>query len=139
MNIIFEINDIVNMIKMLAVTIGTFTTGIRLINEKTDKIKKFKIVVISILITLILNIVNKISGINGIVYAVVLVSISFSLILRKNIGYSIIISVISEAINQIIFFIALSISYIVNSTIVGTKNEYIQLSIILIIYLIYAL
>lgn len=136
MNIIFEINDIVNMIKMLAVTIGTFTTGIRLINEKTDKIKKFKIVVISILITLILNIVNKISGINGIVYAVVLVSISFSLILRKNIGYSIIISVISEAINQIIFFIALSISYIVNSTIVGTKNEYIQLSIILIIILI---
>lgn len=136
MNIIFEINDIVNMIKMLAVTIGTFTTGIRLINEKTDKIKKFKIVVISILITLILNIVNKISGINGIVYAVVLVSISFSLILRKNIGYSIIISVISEAINQIIFFIALSISYIVNSTIVGTKNEYIQLSIILIIYIL---
>lgn len=136
MNIIFEINDIVNMIKMLAVTIGTFTTGIRLINEKTDKIKKFKIVVISILITLILNIVNKISGINGIVYAVVLVSISFSLILRKNIGYSIIISVISEAINQIIFFIALSIRYIVNSTIVGTKNEYIQLSIILIIYIL---
>lgn len=136
MNIIFEINDIVEMIKMLAITIGTFVTATKIINEKTDKIKKLKIALISILITLILNIVNKISGINGIVYAIVLISSSFSVILRKNIGYSIIISVISEAINQVIFFIALTISYLVNSTIVGTENEYIQLSIILIIYIL---
>ena len=133
-----KIDIIIYTLKIFFISMGTYYAVLKNTNEKHKTILD----VIGIIITSIIcsSIKYYSNSMNSIIFLILLLSIIFSGIGKKNIGYYILITTICLSINYIIFFIAIILSYFPNR-IMNIQNNYIGLISIIIIYcpLIYLL
>ena len=130
-----EFNIVIYLIKILFIIIFTYYTALNCINNNLKSKREVLIVAISIIIiAVICTIVKNISNsLNSIIALVVLLTILFAVIMKKDIGYSALIVLLSLSINYIMFFIASALVFI-PSAILKFQSDYINLFFILIIY-----
>ena len=129
--------QIAYIIKLILFTGCSLYTILKITNE-TSKIKGKKILssICIIVISIICGIIKYISNsFNSIVCLILLLVMLLLKITRKNIGNVIIATIISLAINYIIFFISVSISFIPKK-IINITNEYTNILTINSIYLL---
>lgn len=130
-------NNILNFCRIYFIAIFTYCLAIKFIN-KTDQIKHKRIKVI-IFMTAISIIYVIIKNVSNFFYSTIFLILGIAMILARNInsniGYTMIITIISLATNYIIFFISIIINFIPNA-ILGIKDNNIGLISLLIIYTI---
>ena len=137
---IFNSNEIIYFIKILIFSIFTYYISIKISNKNTFVIKKYKgmFIISSVIIAIICKVIESLSGNIITLYMIIFMLISYSLITKENLEYSILIIIISFAINQIMFYIATMISFIPNF-IFNIENKYINFTIIMSIYMVLTL
>lgn len=128
---------IIDLIRTFFISLGTYYMNIKITNIK-EKIQ-FKREMISVLAIMILafisEIINKIYGFSYyIVCITVLTSLTFTVITKNRVTYSILVTITSLSINYIILIISLFINFLINK-VVNINIEYINLAIIIIIYM----
>lgn len=128
-----DLNIGIYIIKTFFISIFTYHMALKGINEKCNT--KIIIVYIAIIITTILcSIVKTLSNsLNSIICLVILLALIFSKYIRKDLGYSVLIIMVSLSINYSAFIISTAISFVPN-VILNIKNNYISLLTIIIIY-----
>lgn len=131
-----DVKNIVDILKICFICIGTYYTGMKVINKNF----KNKYLFLEFISILCISIISKYIKQNiGFIYSIICEALLLSIILSKNIKkdyiYSLIITTISLSINYILFTIGILINFIVN-IIINIKNDYINLIIMLIIYFI---
>lgn len=133
-----DINNTIYFLKMFLINFFTFYTSLRILNIK--KIFKHKLIVVSIIIifiTILSTLIKNIStSMTSIICTIILLSILFSKFTNNNLGYSMLINVVSASINYIIYFISIIISFI-PYVFIDIQNDYINLLIIVFIYIIF--
>ena len=132
-----QISIIVFILKIFFTSMCTYYTYLKILGLKY--IINIRLLII-ILVTIIVSIVSSIIKYTfnyylSIVFLILSLGISYSTILKKDIGYSIIITTISLSINYIVFFISTIINYLPN-VIVNFENDLISLFFIMIIDII---
>ena len=137
MNISDYIVLLVNGIKMLWISFGTYFIALKISNNE-DKIKRNFVIVISIM--LVTNIVcmlirNLLNFTAYIILLIIFMSYLISKIISKSISYSLTITIISLSINYIIFIVATALAF-VPVTLLRIDNIYINLVTVLLFYLI---
>ena len=137
---IMNLNLIIYVTKIIFLSLCTYYTNIKILNLKFNEIPtKNKIILIfsTIFIAIVAKLVNDITktNINSIIYIILIVSGVFSIMTKSRYGYSILISSISISINQIIFFSASMITFIIYK-IFGITNENINFIIIIFLHLV---
>lgn len=132
-----DINIIIYIVKIFFITIFTYNVALKSINRKCYNRYENIIIYIIIVITSILCGIIKFASnsLNSIIYLIISVSLLFSKRTKNDIGYSMIIVIISLSINYSVFIIATAISFFPNA-ILNIKNNYISLISILIVYII---
>lgn len=110
-----DINIIIHMLKMFFLSICTYITFSKTINE--DKIKNSKNFIIFLFAicctSFIISTIKYIIGtFFSIICMILLLSFVFILISKNNIGYTILITTISLSFNYIIFVTAIIIAFI---------------------------
>ena len=125
----------VNIIKTMILIIGTYVINLKIVNkkEKTNLImvsKYFILAILSIFCIIIRNNVNYFIYIVSLIFSV---SIIFS---SKHIGNSILITIISLAINFSILIVSITISFILN-LFLKTNNDYLNIFIIMLVQIIF--
>ena len=139
MNILSDIEVVVDFIKIFCLSMYTIFVVLKITNFKPNMDKnKIFIYTILLLLTAIITKIAKIYG--GLTYAVItlglLLSAGFCIISKNSIVYSIIVVLISLGLNYIFLLIAISLSFL-PSAMLGIKENYIYLCIILIVYTIF--
>ena len=135
-----EIEKEVNIIKIIYICIFTYYMNFKLINKKieiTVKDSFILILLISIIGIICVHIENTLGFLYNIIFTILLISITFSLLDKQRFAYSLLITVISLSINYIIFILTMFISFIL-MIVINIQNIYIGLILILIIYSILA-
>ena len=133
-----DINTIIYIIKLILISICTYYVSIKILNIKSITLKsKIVFLIGSIIIAIFSNLINIITGIqaNTIIYTIILVSISFAVVTKSKLGYSILINTISLSINQLIFIFSTAINYIFY-TITKVENEFFNFIFITLIHII---
>ena len=129
-------NTVLNLLRFLIIGIGTFFTGIKIINFKLDKRHTiYAIVYISIAViicSLVRVLVNLSSGIICLLF--ILISI-FTKLTKNGIGYAIVINIFTLSVNYCLYAIAIIGDFILYS-IFEIPNDYVNFLIIAIIYFI---
>lgn len=137
MNVPEYIIFIVNAIKLLLISLGTYCIALKISNNER-KISQNIGAVIGILLIANISymIIRKFFDFTiYIIMLVILITYLISKILQKSISYSIIITIISLSINYIIFFFATALAFL-PVTIFSIGNMYVNLIIVVIIYAI---
>lgn len=131
-----DISALNYIIKIFFISICTYFTFSKIINNKIKLDIKFMIATISMMfISIIIGIIKeKTDSLSSLIYLVLLLSILNSINTKNNIGFSILITTISISINYIIFFMAIILSFIPNLKI-GIQNDFISLLLIVAIYI----
>ena len=132
MNVNLENLVITNyIIKMLFVTIFSFYTYIKITNEKIKLNIKIciSLLAISIFTGTVGHYFNSFISMISLIF---LIAIDCSVITKKGVGYSILISIISASYNYILFFGAVIIDYVINK-IHTINSDFINLCLIIII------
>ena len=134
---IIDSNDITYFVKILVFIICTYFISVKILNQSKlcTKICKIVFIISAITIAIIGKVIKILSAGNIILYMILFMAISYSIITNVKIGYSILIITISFAINQIIFYIATMLSFLPNF-IFTIENKYINFIIIVLIYLV---
>lgn len=132
-----DISKFSYLLKIFFINICTFYTFLKSINKKKC-IPKEKIItivllmVISVIITIIKNSMNSLTVMTVLIF---LLSIIFSNLNNNKVGNSLIITIFCLTINYIVFFISVSVLYVLNKFI-GIESDVITLCSIAIIHLI---
>ena len=130
-------NQTTYMIKIIIISLYTYYTFVKIINSKTNFHKNLYIMIATILISIIVCIIKyKTNSFISITCLILLLGGLYSLVTKNNIGYSILITVISLSVNYSVFFIAIITSFIPN-IILNIQNDYLSLILIILIYGIY--
>ena len=133
-----QMEVIVDIIKLFCISLCTYYMNFKIMNISIDKSKK-KIVIISFIILLITIICKIIKEWTDFIYAMIsmlfFIGILFSIKSKNKIGYSFIITIFSLAINYIIFLFGAFWCFLI-FFIFNIKNDYINLMVILTIYII---
>lgn len=133
-----EINIIVDILRTFFISAWTYYMSLKISDKKINIKAKIILMIVSIIITTLIYQVVKL--LVGFFYAticqVLLLSLTFSKFTKSNAEYSILILIISLSINYILYFGAISISFI-PSAILEIKSNYIGFFVIVIIYAIF--
>lgn len=129
-----NIDNIIYTFKIIIISILSYYSSIKILNINT---KNNFIITILITLSAIVSSFSKVVSnlIISIIVLMLLLSIIFSKFSKKNLGYSILINIISLSINYIFFTLAIILSFI-PYILIGIKNDYINLMLISIIYII---
>ena len=132
-----EVDKILELISLFFISIFTFYTFIKIINEKDIKISKKIIMILCLpLISLIaLKVKYKVDSYFCIIILISLISAMNVILLKKDILYSFAITVISLGINYVLYVTSIVIAFFPTS-IFMIKNDFISLCIILCVYCI---
>ena len=134
-----NISLIIFILKFIFIIMCTYYTSVKMLdlNKYLSLKYGFLFFCTAIFIVIFSQIIKKVSqmDINSIFYMLVFISIFFSIITKNSLGYSILISIISLSINQILFFVSTSLSFIIY-LIVKVQSEYLNFLIILLINII---
>lgn len=133
-----ELNDIEKnnyIIKIFFITIFTSYTIIKITNKK--EISKLQII-LNITFTIIISIICGnikvlINSTYSIILLIAMISIINAILMKMNIGYSIVITTIAFSINYILFFVAVLLTFI-PTILFKIHNEFINLVIIDLVY-----
>ena len=123
-----------DIIKLFFICLFTYLMNFKIINIKRD-IKIHEILILLLIVIISKTIRDKVNYLYCIVSMVILISFLFTKISKNSLGYSLMISIISLTISYIFFSISIFISFIL-CLILKTRNEYVNIIIILIIYVI---
>lgn len=141
MDYVMDLGDIevwADILKLCFINLCTYYMNFKMINAQCNK-KRMDIVVniaIIIFITLICKFIkDKIDYLYGIVSSLMLVGILFSRKSKSNIGYSLIVTMISLTINYTILALSIFFSFFI-FFIFDTKNECINIMVILTTFII---
>lgn len=122
-------NLIIYIMKTISLSMFTYYASIKILDLKKFLSIKYAVVFLltAICIAIFSQIVENLTGIsiNSIIYVCILVSMFFSLITKNNLGYSILINAISLSINQILYFISISMGFMIY-LVFGINNEYLN-------------
>lgn len=130
-----EISSIMYSIKICFICIFTYYLALKIINDKQN-VKSYVLIVFICVVTSIIcaYIKYKTDSLDSIMCLIVVLGIVFSILQKNNIINSIVLITISLSINYIILFLSSIITFIPNY-IIGIKNDYINLSFLLILYI----
>lgn len=122
-------------IKTIIICLFTSYNNRKIVN--LEKKSDYKVIIIYMVMTLLYAYLSKILNkeINTTIFAILCVSIAYSIIYKFKCIYSVMISIISVTINQIIWFGAIFISYFFIKT-CNIENKYINLFLITVIQFI---
>ncbi len=129
--------EIVLFLKILFFTMFNFFVSIKILDNKEYWNLKYKLIffVCSLIIATICKWIESLSNMNVIVFIMIFTAMFYSIITKNGLGYSILVNVISTSINLIILFIATILTFIPH-IVFRTENKYINLIIIILIYLV---
>ena len=125
---------LLDLIKIFFITIFTLKLNYKLLDIKQNKCMYLYFFVSIIFSILAIIIKEKIGTTISMILLILFLSLLFSNEIKKNIGYSMMITTISFGINNIIYLISISISYFFFRTL--ESNFYIVIMGIVIIYFI---
>lgn len=132
-----EINNFIEFGKIFFISLFSYYLSLKII-AYTEIIKHRKIITL-IFVAMIAIFCSSIKIILNFVYStmclILLLSVAFSKTTKNHIGYSIIITIMSLSINYILFFIAISLSFIPNA-IFNIESRIIGGMILLVIYMV---
>ena len=131
-----QINVIVDILRIFAISIGTYCIDFKLIDQKIDKrISKLTVDIIMLLIiSLTCKLIKvKLGFVYNIILETILLGVLFSKRIKNNIINCILTTLISLSINYIIFSFSIALGFIVNR-IVTINNEFLNVTVILYIY-----
>ena len=130
-----DFNIIIYILKLYFISNFTYYTALKSINNNIDKKYRISIIQIAIvIISVICGLIKCISNsLNSIMCLTILLSLVFSKSSKKDISYSILIIVISLSINYVFLFISSALIFLPN-VIFKIENDYINLSMIVIVY-----
>lgn len=136
-NNIKDVTMIVYIIKLFTISNLSYYTSLRITNNsKKLKCKMLEVFISILFVNIICTIVKYFSGsLSCILLLIMLLAIIVSKILHKDIVYSLIVVAISLGINYVIFLLSTFIVFF-PVIIMNLKNEYINLILILIVYMI---
>lgn len=122
-------------IKILFISLCSYHTSYRITNIKNKFTYKELIVhLYIILIAIICTFIKfKFDSFMLIIVLIFLISFSFSISSRNNLGYSLLVVILSTSINYAIFFISMIISFLLSS-LINSQNLSVNLLIIIIIH-----
>lgn len=131
--------SILKIIKMFIISLLTIYTSSKITNKQFNNKKKFKYLVFEVLLIFLFSsirmfIENKSSKFYSIVYFILFLTLYISKEKMVSIGYALIVTLISLGINYTIFFIAVTISGIINSIL--QMNNVANAILILIVYIV---
>ncbi len=129
-------NNIIYIIKVFVLTLGAYYTDMKILDIKIKENKLKTLLVSLILVVAVITLAFVKINIHSLIYSIVFLSAVFSIIYKYKIGYSVMINVISISINQIIFFLATVISFVIFHMLIPQSDEYINFFIIAVIYAI---
>ena len=132
-----DISILIKIIEMCFIIVISYYTVIKIINKKDINILNIIIMIFSVLIiSIIVRIVEyKVDSYFSLLLLVGLVSIVNIINLRKNVIYSVLVTLISLCVNYVIYAISVMIAFFPNA-ILKLENDYISLVIILFIYIV---
>lgn len=123
------------IIKIFFISICTYYTFLKITNRKKSKKGKW-IILVTILIDIISGIIKyQFNSLTSTICLIFMLSGLYAIVEGENIGYSILGTIISFSINNILFFMAISINYLINNILL-VKNDYINLFIMMVIHTI---
>lgn len=133
-----NMNIVIYSLKMYCIISFTYYVALKMIDQKVEEKHKNILVYLSMIIVSILcSIINyQTNSFSTIIFLILVLSIIFSKMVKKDIGYSIIVIAFSLSINHILFFISTMIAFLPN-TIIGIQNDYISFTFIIIIYIVF--
>ena len=133
-----EMDNIVDIIKIVYICIFTYYLDFKLINKNIETKLKDNLIIISsmIIVSVICRFIKNFLGfLYHIILMILLISLIFKIFSKNRFGYSLLVTVISLSINYIIFSISTFLAYnIVIFT--NIQNIYFSLFLILIVYLL---
>ena len=132
-----EMDNIVDIIKIVYICIFTYYLDFKLINKNLETKLKNNLIIISsmIIVAVICRFIKNFLGfLYHIILMILLISLMFKIFSKNRFGYSLLVTVISLSINYIIFSISTFLAYnIVIFT--NIQNIYFSLFLILMVYL----
>lgn len=130
-----DINSIVYIIKIIALSNFTLYTSLKVTNNKSN----YRMLIVGTIIVLISIVCGLVKYLSGSLSCILLLIISLSIVLsnitKKDIIYCIIITTISLSINYIIFLFSIVINFL-PAIIMNNNNEYINITLIVMLYII---
>lgn len=131
------IDIVFNIIKLFFISICIYFTIIKLTNTKNVNIAKNIMIIIQLFIMSVIceSINNLFNSFNCIIALNFLLILIYKINFKNNIGYSILITLISSGINYGLFFISIALSFI-PIFILNIRNNFISLVIIIVINII---
>ena len=134
---ILNYEAILYVIKTFFITIYGYNISFKIINQENIKIwKKVKLILINILLGILCYYIKVITNsFNSIIFQLIYTTIVFANITKKEMGESIVINLVSFAINYILFFIAVVLSFFITKML-NVQKYCIDLVVILLIYTI---
>ena len=128
-------NDVViYIIRTFFIVTNSYYFTLKINNTQNIKKEKILNVILAIFVSVICGVTYKISNsFNSMMILILLLSVLFHNRKKYSYGYSIVITIISLTINYIMFFIAVSISYL-PKYIFSIQNNYMNLLIIILFY-----
>ena len=131
-----NVNYIILFLRLYFIIIGTNYICFKIIDKNILNNNKIIILISAMMISVIYLFIQNVSNdFYSKIYLILLISIILSISIKENIIYMMLITTISLAINSVLFFIAISISFIPN-VIFNIKSNIIGIIILIIIYLI---
>ena len=133
-----ETETVIYIIRLFFINLFTYFLNFKIVNKKMcNNIKeKIIIIIIEMLIVIICNIIRKWSNFLYLVISMLIFnSVLFSIRSKNSLGYSLIITIFSLSINYIIYSVSAFLDFLI-LFIVKVENDYINLIIILTIYII---
>ena len=129
---------IVDLVRTYFISICTYYTNLKITNKK-EKLKNIEKIILILVIAIITLICETIKVIYGFSYTIVceiaLIGVYFAINAKSDFTHSVLVTMISLSINYVVFSISIFVNFLINK-IIGINSEYINLLIIIIIYLI---
>lgn len=134
MNDFFNVTNIIDIVIKCIIIIFTQITCYKIINDnKYITISKCVGYATSIILSILMKFIEyKTDLFCSTIVLVFLMSFIFLFISKKKIGYSLILTIISLAINYVIYFISLIIAFLITNGIGNKKNDSVNVLIIVI-------
>ena len=132
-----DITMVIYVLKVVCISITSYYTISKITNYKIISNGKSLIlaIIFCIFISIICGSINNISSsFNSVITLIFLLSLSISKFTKFNMGYAVLITVISLSINYILFFIAVIIVFTPNE-LISINNDYISLFFIISVYI----
>lgn len=133
-----QMESIVDIIKVYCISLCTYYMNFRIMNISTEDTRRQKlfVLIIMIVITIFCKLIKGwVDFIYVIVSMILLIAVLFSMKSKSKIGHSLIVTMFSLAINYVIFIISTILGFLVFN-ILNIRNDYINMIVILTIYLL---